>query len=525
LASSWATLGYEENARANAKRGSELSSTLPRAERLLVEGRYREISKDWEKAIEIYRALFDFYPDSLDYGLALASAQTSGGHGKDALATTEALHKLPPPLGDDSRIDLAEADAAESLGDFKKDLAASTRAIEKARSLGASLLVAPAQIQRAWALANLGRVEDAATAASEAEKVFAATGDQRGVARSINFRGIVLQNLGDAPAARAKYEAALAIYRQIGNKKGVADELDNLGDVLFSLGELKASRQSYEQSLAAHEEIGNQDGIALAKGALGPVLLALGDHQGAKRMSQESVEICQRIGDRSKAAIGLAGVGSALRMEGNLEESQKYENQAVSIFQQIGDSQSAARFQLIQARLLVDEGRPSEAVTIANRAVEEFEREKLPRDDALANAVLCDAFLSQGDVSRAQTAFDKAVSLQTQYHDRIVGLLVELTGEHLRAASGHQEDRVQAERNLHKLVQEGTKRGFTNYVLEARLVLGELQMVSNAANGRLQLETLQRDSSEKGFALIAQKAAQLLSPPKTSERILQSHTN
>jgi eukaryotic-like serine/threonine-protein kinase len=525
LASAWAAMGYEDQARQNAKHATELSSTLPRPERLLVEGRYREVSKDWEKAIEIYRALFDFYPDSLDYGLALANAQTSGGHGRDALATTEALHQLPPPLGDDSRIDLAEAAAAESLGDFKRDLAASTRAVEKARSLGASLLLAPAQIGRAWALNNLGQLQEASTAVFEAEKIFATAGDQRGVARSINFRGIVLQNEGDAVAAKAKYEAALAIYRQLGNKKGVADELDNLGDVLYALADLEAARKSYEQSLAVDEEIGNQDGVALAKGALGPVLLALGDHEEAKRMSQESVVICQTIGDRSKAAIGLAGVGSALRMEGRLEEAKTYETEAVSMFKQIGDSQSAARFQLVLAELSVDQGKPAEAVAIARRSVDEFEREKMPRDGSLANAVLARALLSQRDNAHAQMAADKAISLRKKYHDRIVELLVELTVEQIRLTTKNEEDRTQAEEELQKLIQEATRRGFANYAFQARLALGELEMVSNVANGRRLLEALQKESTEKGFGLIAQKAAQILNSTKNTAEVSQSRVN
>jgi len=523
LASAWAALGYESSARSNAKRAFELASSLPRAERLLVDCRYHQISKDWDKAIEIYRALFDFYPDSVDYGLALAIAQTSGGHGREALLTAEALQKLPSP--NDPRIDLAEASAAESLGDFKRDLAACTRAVEKARAVGASLLVAPAQIERAWALANLGRVEEAASAASEAEKIFAATGDRRGVARSINFRGIVLQNQGNALAAKREYESALAIYREIGNKKGVADELDNLGDVLFALAELEASRRSYQQSLVAHEEIGNQDGVALAKGALGPVLLALGDHEGAKRTSQESVDICEKIGDRSKEAIGLAGVGSDLRMEGNLEESGKYESQAVSIFEQIGDTQSAARVQLILAELLIDEGKSSEAVSLTRKAADEFERGKLPREKALANVILARALLTQGDVDRAGKALEKAVSMSGSYHDRNVELLVDVTAAQVHASSGHLEDRIRAEKKLQKLLQEATTRGFAGYALEARLALGELEMLSNAASARRNLEILQRDSSEKGFGLYAQKVTKLLNPPKLSRGLSQNRVN
>src|SRR5581483_7642734 len=106
LATAWSTLGYDDLSRAEAKRAFDLSSSLPRPDRLLVEGRYHEASKNWDKAIDIYRALFEFYPDSLDYGLALANTQTIAGRGKDALSTIEQLQGLPSPLGDDPRIDM-----------------------------------------------------------------------------------------------------------------------------------------------------------------------------------------------------------------------------------------------------------------------------------------------------------------------------------------------------------------------------------------------------------------------------------
>ncbi len=157
-----------------------------------MEGRYREVSKDWEKAIEIYHALVAFFPDSLDYGLALAQAQVSGGKGKDALDTIEALQKLPPPLGDDPRIDLAESRAAESLGDFKRDLVSTHRAAEKAKALGASLLLAQALADQAWALDNLGPLDQAVVTAGEAKRLFAAAGDRRGVAQAATVSAIAL---------------------------------------------------------------------------------------------------------------------------------------------------------------------------------------------------------------------------------------------------------------------------------------------------------------------------------------------
>jgi len=61
------------------------AGNLSREKHLLVEARFFETSKDWGKAIEAYQTLFSFFPDNLEYGLQLASVETAGGRGKDAL--------------------------------------------------------------------------------------------------------------------------------------------------------------------------------------------------------------------------------------------------------------------------------------------------------------------------------------------------------------------------------------------------------------------------------------------------------
>ena len=84
-------MGYDELARAEAKRAFELSANLPRENRLLVEARFRETASEWSKAIEIYRALWMLFPDNADYGIQLASAETYAGQGRQALAVIESL--------------------------------------------------------------------------------------------------------------------------------------------------------------------------------------------------------------------------------------------------------------------------------------------------------------------------------------------------------------------------------------------------------------------------------------------------
>src|SRR5579859_7560652 len=120
LAAAWSLLGYDEQARLSAKNAYELSASLGREDKLLIEARYREASKEWNNAAENYRTLFGFFPDNLEYGLLLSRAQVGGGKGKEALVTVDSMRTLSPPEGKDPRIDLAASAAWASLGDFKQ---------------------------------------------------------------------------------------------------------------------------------------------------------------------------------------------------------------------------------------------------------------------------------------------------------------------------------------------------------------------------------------------------------------------
>src|SRR6185295_8300847 len=57
LAEAWRALGYDSRASDAAQRAFELSAKLPREERLLVEARAHETSREWDQAIASYRTL------------------------------------------------------------------------------------------------------------------------------------------------------------------------------------------------------------------------------------------------------------------------------------------------------------------------------------------------------------------------------------------------------------------------------------------------------------------------------------
>jgi hypothetical protein len=52
--------------------------------------------------------------------------------------------------------------------------------------------------------------------------------------------------------------------------------------------------------------------------------------------------------------------------------------------------------------------------------------------------------------------------------------------------------------------------------LEAALALGEIVKIANPANGRVQLEQVEKQAKARGFGLIAQRAAAAKGQHKTS---------
>ncbi|HTS13341.1 MAG TPA: tetratricopeptide repeat protein [Candidatus Limnocylindrales bacterium] len=508
LATAWVQLGYDANANAEAKKAYDLSNDLSRAERLLVEARYRETSRDWQKAIEIYRALFEFFPDNLDYGLALAADQVNAGEGKEALATVAALRNLPAPVSDDPRIDLAKARAAESLGDFKTVQMFAARAAEKAKASGASLLLARARLDEAWATENLGEFDQVDSLVKEAKGLYQAAHDRKGVADAETTGAIALWMEGDYLGAKKGYEDSLAIYREMGGQLNVANESDNIADILFGLGDLNGAKKNYEAALSIYREIGHPDGIPLAKNGLGDVFLTLGMHEEAKKMYEESFEACQQIGDRSKAGVALSGLGRVYLLEGDLEAARKSETRAKEVFDEIGDKSQSMESRLLLAQIFLDEGDNAAAASSAKDAISVFEQTRAKKDQAAAYLLLARALLAQGRVVEARANVDKAVAAADQAHYRELEMLSSIAAARVGAASGSLEDRANVEGRLNALITEATAAGFVSEAMEGRLALGEVEMASgNATAGLSQLQSLEKDAAAKGYRLIEEKAA------------------
>ncbi len=538
LSSAWSALGYDENAKREAQRAFDLSARLPRAERLSIEGRYRETAPDWEQATRIYRALVSFFPDDLDYGLRLAHAEISAGHGKDAMATLASLHKLPAPAGNDPGIDLAEAMAAETLSDFKRERSAAAIAAKQGTAQGARLLVARARIAEGTALWGLADPKGALAAFEDAQRISTEAGDRVGVGRAIQQIAIVRVQQGDS-GAKKLFEQALAIYREIGDRRGEAGvlsgiativtdddpveairmyelalatdraigdkrrigvELNNLGVTYEQQRKLVQAAKSYKESAQVSRQAGFDSAAGSTLSNLAVTLLDRGDLDGARDSVQEALQILRPTDSQPDLSWALSVLGQVLRASDDLPGARRRLEEASAICKKLDQPGDVAANQILLATLSLDERKPAEAERVARAAAETAAAAKSDLNEAWAWQTVAEADLALGKQPEAAEAIARAQKLMPKNVDPDHALYVAISAARVQAAAGEPKKALE---QLRAELGRAHRDGYVLQELSIRLALAGLSRDEDP--GRIASEARTR-----GLLLFARKAAELV---------------
>ncbi len=558
LSQALSALGYDREAEESGRRADQLAEGLPREDSLQIQGRYFEVAGEWARAIQTYEALLRLFPDSVDYGLRLAEAQVMAGRGKDALATVAALRE-PPALGaGDPRMDLAEARAANSLADYRLQLAAARRAAQKGVTLGASILIADARQSQGEAHFWLVETDEATAAFEEARDLFAAAGDlgkvaqvlsriadvlsfqedtagafelhqealvihrqtgnRRGVSQVQNSMAFQLYQQGDLAAARAMLEEAVAIAREIGDRNSEANYLDTLIEVLLREGKIEAADELAQEERAIYKELGNREGLAWSNYYLGRIALAAGDVPGARSRYDEALVISDEIDhsyftsfvldDLAKGLLAAGDVVGALRMSA---DSRRFRSDLGGYL--------LAQSQITAASILLEKGRAADAEDLAREAIEVFQDNARLDDVATAAAVLAQTFLVRGESAEAESALAVGRAHARNSQNPTVRLLVAMTGAELAAGTGRAAEAIEV---LETVAAEAHQRGLIKLELEARLAWGEIEIAADmrptgVEAGRQRLEALAKKARELGCGLILRKAGVALAATGSRE--------
>ena len=534
-------LGASDKARAEAERAYKLGANLSREERLLLEARYYKANDDWDKAIEIYRALHTFFPDDLSYGLSLARAQVTGGHSKDALATIAEMRKLPKPLGDDPWIDLNEARAWAKQGDWKRRLAADQRVIDKGAPTGQRLIVADAQTGVAEALYYLGQPAKARPLYEAAKRTYDELGDRKGAISCTSSLADMLLDGGDPTAARARYEEALAFDRDNGYEFGQADILNRIAQTWQAEGKLSRALDTFAQSLAHFTKINEREGIGNIANNSADVLMLQGEPAEAERRYRAAQVRYREVGMHTYDVAELTQIASALRRQGRLAEALALNGSAVEKLAPIGDKgrdlaerveealerreadnlagaemalaqakgfaadsmegdQRSVR--LMRAQVAFDEGKLEHAVAEARAIADEAATAARASEEADARELLARGLFAMGKRAAAVTAIDRALALTAKSELRDQRWGIETTAARIET------DCATAKRAppLADVIAAATRSRALDRRLEALLARAELARACGDKSAGAQLAAVAAEARGAGFKRIARLA-------------------
>ena len=546
LARAWGALGYEQKRREEVRKALDLSRALPRAERMLVEGDFYESVGDHQRAASVYHALFELFPDNVEYGLQLAAAQNAASHGSEALATLAQLRRLPTPASDDPNIDLTEA---RIVVNKERSLALIRRALEKASAQGKKLVYARGRHDECITLVYSTHPMDAATPCQEAYETFLAAGNRLAAADSLRLIGDRQGGEGHMDQAIATYERVLAMLQPLGDHEKLGAALNNMANAFMNQGELDRADQLFKQAEFHFDQAGDRRNALVAMTNLGDVRYLRGELPLAEKTYQDALQrnagldpgdpgyLLYRLGDlemtegkmkqarahieeavkqlRNEAGQNFSGalleLADLLKSSGDLDGARRNFEESLAVRQKLRDAGLVAECEAEFSDLALEEQRPEDAELRIRPAIAEFEKENMEPDLVSAYTVLSRALLMQGKVDEARTAIERAAEYDRSTPDPSLRLPIEIERARVEAVKHAPASAQAARQGLRSAAATAKKLGYFNLECEARLALGEAEMKSDPAMGRSLLSALASEARGRGMELMAQQADRIAS--------------
>jgi len=397
LAQAYKGLGYENDARRYAIDAVRLGANLPREALLNTRAESHVLHHEWNEAEELLNALFLLYPNEYTYGFKLSQVRTTIGDFEGALRLLEQLRKLSNEPEQDSRIDLAAANAQYARGDWQTAVMHAQAALEKANNNDLPSIKALAL----WWLNRLEKDPDQSLI-GQAETLFAKLSNTDGQIAAITRMGTSARERGEYQQSAKQLQRAVDLAKTTGNESRLTTALGALAITRDLQGELLQGLQIKEEVLGIRRRRGNQIGIGIALENLAISHYKLGDtHKARERFSEAKMQFL-KTGD----LIGSAWVpwhdGRLKLLEGHFQAAKQafFTAETNAEEKPEGNYELHAQYQILLIRLLEGPGpvETAELIRKAQRLREDYAAALLAPDEA--EALLLQAMLEHHDGQR-----------------------------------------------------------------------------------------------------------------------------
>jgi Tfp pilus assembly protein PilF/TolB-like protein len=428
LAEALFTLGYVAAAAEESHKALDLAGNMAQEHRLRIEAEYDERTYAWAKAADRYRVLFEFFPDDVDYGLSLMRTYVKAGEAKKASDVAAALRRLPPPLGSDPRIDLAEAEVANVTGDYARQRSLAEAAETKARASGARAVLVEASSALARARLNSQKAA--------------------------------------GPALADEFRRIERLYLELGNRSAAAFTAARAGFALFQADDMDGAFRETRRALETAKDIGHRALEGRLEMQLG-IFYKRSDLTLSRQHLANAIAIAKECGEKLLLGTSLNNVGLCDWHDGKLPSARQSFEAAIEVFAAIGAAQDADGARDNLAMVLGDLGEADEAIRIHEQMLKRFQERQLVDDVVITLHSIASLELKLGDVAGATARLDEGERIAKPLQDRENLAQIKSLRAQLAAMKGDLET---ARRLMREAIEErknsGTSRNPGGWELE-----------------------------------------------------------
>ena len=241
--------------------------------------------------------------------------------------------------------------------------------------LGDVASVAGHQFNIGWALARLGRWEDAF------ESYYRAIGlsEQH---EWPTLRTSVLNALGELFLERDKAAKAISIFRMVleAAERGEAlpemlpDAMANLGLAYRRQGNMASAGQAYDQALALADRSGNRRATAIVLWRMAELALDQGQLDRCQELARRSIAVAREVVLPCEEAQALRVIALSHAARGEDPTARDCFEQAIALLRDLEDSLELARVRFHYGRYILEQGERDSAVTHLKAASRTFRR-------------------------------------------------------------------------------------------------------------------------------------------------------
>jgi eukaryotic-like serine/threonine-protein kinase len=451
LGEAYQALGYHEKAVAAVEKAAATVGSAQTRLAWRVRARLALLRGDPAEAEKVYAELVQRYPNDTAALFDLASAQSSQGAAKKAVATLQRLTALDKGdarawyLLGKSMIQVGDARPAvtdplvhalalmtqlgneqgqgdvlhamgvahQRLGEYAPAIAKYGDAAAIRQTIGDKRGTAVSLKNRASVRILMGQFAEAEPDLQRASEIYAKIGDRKGLADVASDLGALHEGRGEYVLARKAYQDSLRIRRDLGDEQLIAQSYDNVGYVFFLEGERDNALAYWRQALDLRQKNGDKRGLVLSTQNMGFLQTAEGRWPEAMKSFLDALQKAREIDSARAEAVSHGNIGLLNQYEGRYAAALSAYAEAIKILSGLDDKRGLAEYTIKQAVALTELGQLAEAKVRLDEAGPWVRATRNNEQSADYETALGNWHLAQGEPEAARRAWERSVELAT----------------------------------------------------------------------------------------------------------------